>query len=100
MAIDDSSDHESDGSISEGSIRNAMYQLVFGRRNPPLSPNAPASYDAVDSKIEDLIRRSRLEAVIKSQRKESEDLATDMDMDDDVKEANSDEDDEWHPGHG
>mmetsp|Transcript_11472 Transcript_11472/g.24478 ORF Transcript_11472/g.24478 Transcript_11472/m.24478 type:complete len:271 (+) Transcript_11472:30-842(+) len=99
MAVDDIG-HESDSSVSESSIRNAMYQLVFGRRNPPLPRSISAGggcgqYDAVDSKIEDIIRRSRLQAVIKSQKKErSEDAASDMDAD------ITNGDDEWHPGHG
>jgi len=67
VSEDDS--HESDSSVSESSIRNAMYQLVFGRRNPPLSNAAigggVVGYSAVDSKIEDMIRRSRLESVKK-----------------------------------
>mmetsp|Transcript_22286 Transcript_22286/g.53987 ORF Transcript_22286/g.53987 Transcript_22286/m.53987 type:complete len:295 (+) Transcript_22286:47-931(+) len=104
MSIDDS-DRESDSSVSEGSIRNAMYQLVFGRlNNPPSSLNdggactAGRCYDSVDSKIEDMIRRSRLEAAIRSHKKEGEESAmSDMDMDD-LNEG--DEDDEWNPGHG
>ena len=104
MSIDDS-DRESDSSVSEGSIRNAMYQLVFGRlNNPPSSLNdggactAGRCYDSVDSKIEDMIRRSRLEAAIRSHKKDGEESAmSDMDMDD-LNEG--DEDDEWNPGHG
>mmetsp|Transcript_30258 Transcript_30258/g.55593 ORF Transcript_30258/g.55593 Transcript_30258/m.55593 type:complete len:269 (+) Transcript_30258:114-920(+) len=94
--------HDSDSSVSESSIRNAMYQLVFGRRNPPLPRSISAGggcgqYDAVDSKIEDIIRRSRLQAIIKSHKKErNEDAASDMDMDADITNG----DGEWHPGHG
>lgn len=99
MAIDESSDHESDSSVSEGSIRNAMYQLVFGRKNHPPSLNNPVAngrYDTVDSKIEDLIRRSRLEAAIKSKKKESDESGMEMDMDMDE----DDDDETWIPGHG
>mmetsp|Transcript_15846 Transcript_15846/g.27028 ORF Transcript_15846/g.27028 Transcript_15846/m.27028 type:complete len:271 (+) Transcript_15846:69-881(+) len=99
MAIDDS-DLESDSSVSESSIHNAMYQLVFGRRNPPpsINGNPCGRYDAVDSKIEDIIRRSRLEAVIKSKKQENkeEEYAMEMDTNGDM----TDEDDEWNPGHG
>ncbi|KAL7426257.1 hypothetical protein ACHAXH_000289 [Discostella pseudostelligera] len=69
--------------VSESSIRNAMYQLVFGRLSMHSgigsaggggggsSVGGVSKYDAVDSKIEDLIRRSRLEATIEG-RKEKE----------------------------
>ena len=131
MAIDDDDREDSDGDcdggsvVSESSIRNAMYQLVFGRWSPP-SPlgstvggvgggggggggvvgavSAVGRYDVVDSKIEDLIRRSRLEAVFGSSGGEvvrggrdgrSEGLyaamaassSSDVDMDDDVTEG-------------
>ena len=124
MSIDDdennnNSDHEScDGSsVSESSIRDAMYQLVFGRRQamPSIGNGSAASgatnYDAVDNKIEQLIRRSRMEATIKGQKSqkqedsnmdnEEEDDVMKMDEDDDDnKGAKDDDDDEWHPGHG
>mmetsp|Transcript_20127 Transcript_20127/g.43709 ORF Transcript_20127/g.43709 Transcript_20127/m.43709 type:complete len:271 (+) Transcript_20127:124-936(+) len=103
MSIDDSDCESSNSSVSEGSIRNAMYQLVFGRRNPPLLSNGNVGgghrYDNVDSKVEDMIRRSRLEAAIKSKKKENEKLAADVDMDD-MDDGNSDEEDDWLPGHG
>lgn len=106
MPIDDS-DHESDGSVSEGSIKNAMYQLVFGRKNlePPGGSGGgigPGRYDAVDSKIEDLIRRSRLQAAVKSHKEEKkEDSAMDMEMEGDNCKANElSGDDCWIPGHG
>ncbi|KAL9191488.1 hypothetical protein ACHAXT_001194 [Thalassiosira profunda] len=107
MSIDDS-DHESDSSVSEGSIKNAMYQLVFGRRNP-VGPKptvngnvAGGRYDAVDSKIEDLIRRSRLQAAVNNQKQERGHSNSSMDIDD-VDEGGTDElggDEEWNPGHG
>jgi len=124
MSIDDdennnNSDHEScDGSsVSESSIRDAMYQLVFGRRQamPSIGNGSAASgatnYDTVDNKIEQLIRRSRMEATIKGQKSQKqedsnmdndEDDVMKMDEDDDhMKGAREyDEDDEWHPGHG
>lgn len=119
MSIDDdNSDHDScDGSsVSESSIRDAMYQLVFGRRQamPSIGNGSAASgatnYDTVDNKIEQLIRRSRMEATIKGQKcqkKEDnimdndEDDVMKMDEDDDhIKGAKEHEDDEWHPGHG
>ena len=68
-SIDSSS---SSGSVSESSIRNAMYQVVFGRRKGYGSCSGGGNcgggrmYDVVDSKIEDLIRRSRMEALVKS----------------------------------
>ncbi len=74
MSIDDS-DYDSDyDSVSESSIRDAMYQLVFGRGKTRLfSERAGYShYDSVDSKIEDLIRKSRMEAEIKSKREKSD----------------------------
>lgn len=85
----DDSDCESNSSVassvSEGSIRNAMYQLVFGRRNPQPSLNGSVGcgqrYDKVDTKIEEMIRRSRLEAAIKSKKKENEEAARGMDID-------------------
>ncbi|KAL7543742.1 hypothetical protein ACHAXR_013054 [Thalassiosira sp. AJA248-18] len=112
MAIDDGSDHEScDSSVSEGSIRNAMYQLAFGRMNhhhPPLLLSGSSSvaagcggrYDAVDAKIENLIRRSRMEAVIKSQKKESEEEESGMEMDMDDGEIMNGGEVDWCPGHG
>ena len=63
---DDDSLDSSSGSISESSIRNSMYQVVFGRMKGSRNVIGDASYDAVDRKIEDLIRRSRIEAVLKS----------------------------------
>lgn len=113
MAVEDV-DHESDSSVSEGSVRSAMYQLVFGRRrDPPLPPGACGAggggcgrgrYDAVDSKIEDIIRRSRLAAVIRSRKEEERgkgegDAAADMDTDD-GEDAPDGDDEEWNPGHG
>ncbi len=135
MSIDDSSscssssnnnnngreeDHGDDNSsiVSESSIRKVVYQLVFGR----LSMNSTigsggvggggtvGKYDAVDSKIEDLIRRSRLEATIKDRKEKekknggdwcevrirsmasmsSSDMDMDMDDDDDNEDADSD----------
>jgi len=124
MSIDDennnNSDHEScDGSsVSESSIRDAMYQLVFGRRqampsigNGSGAASGATNYDTVDNKIEQLIRRSRMEATIKGQKSQKqednnmdndEDDVMKMDEDDDnVTGAREyDEDDEWHPGHG
>ena len=58
------------GSVSESSIRNSMYQVVFGRMKG--SPTNGATYDYVDSKIEDLIRRSRMEAVLKSKNQKND----------------------------
>ena len=113
--IDNDDDDECNNSvcsaISESSIKSAMYQLVFGRWRPP-SPlthvggtnsggtngtsgggTVVGRYDAVDSKIEDMIRRSRLEAVIRSSKSEdgnSRDQSpmssrlSDVDMDDDA----------------
>ncbi|KAL7551085.1 hypothetical protein ACHAWF_014283 [Thalassiosira exigua] len=100
MVVDDSDHESSDGSVSEGSIRSAMYQLVFGRRNPPLSVNdgSCGRYDAVDSKIEDLIRRSRLKAAVKSRAKDDGDSG--MDVEWDGADAVNDDDDDWNPGHG
>ena len=121
MSIDDdnnnNSDHEScDGSsVSESSIRDAMYQLVFGRRQamPSIGNGSAASgatnYDTVDNKIEQLIRRSRMEATIKGQKSQkqennsmdnNEDDTMKMDEDDMKGAREYDEDDEWHPGHG
>ncbi|KAL7521303.1 hypothetical protein ACHAWX_005977 [Stephanocyclus meneghinianus] len=91
-SIDSSSSSES---VSESSIRKAMYQVVFGRRMGYSSCAANGHcaggriYDAVDSKIEDLIRRSRLEAVIRSSKEkrekrkedESESVEKGMDLD-------------------
>mmetsp|Transcript_26934 Transcript_26934/g.55557 ORF Transcript_26934/g.55557 Transcript_26934/m.55557 type:complete len:260 (-) Transcript_26934:310-1089(-) len=85
MSIEDS-DYDSDGSsVSESSIRDAMYQLVFGRGKTRLfSDQAGYShYDFVDSKIEDLIRKSRMEAEIKSKR-ENKDPPTGEDNNMDV----------------
>ena len=94
MSIDDnsSSNSNSDISISEGSLQRAMYQAVFGRRSSSAQyqfhsiPSTISSScnnssssnngigcpynDAVDSKIEDLIRRSRLEAEIQGRKEE------------------------------
>lgn len=58
----------SSGSVSESSIRNSMYQVVFGRMKGSSAGGSGATYDIVDAKIEDLIRRSRMEAVLKSTR--------------------------------
>lgn len=91
-SIDSSSSSES---VSESSIRKAMYQVVFGRRmgysSCAVNGNCGGGriYDAVDSKIEDLIRRSRLEAVIQSTKEkggkrkedESESVEKSMDLD-------------------
>ncbi len=83
MSIDDNASitSNSDGSISEGSLQRAMYQAVFGRRNRaqhqfhslPATAcgsggNGSGCYDAVNSKIEEIIRRSRMEAEIQSRR--------------------------------
>jgi len=92
MSIDDNSsvNSNSDGSISEGSLQRAMYQAVFGRRNnaPHHFHSIPATisgrggngggccYDAVDAKIEELIRRSRMEAEIRSRKEEKQRIAT------------------------
>ena len=103
MAMDES-DRESDSSVSESSLKNAMYQLVFGRRNP-VSLNgtggAGGKYDAVDSKIEDLIRRSRLEAAIKNQKNANEEESS-MEIDTNMEgDENLDgEPNDWIPGHG
>ena len=126
MSIDGSNDSDCDSSVSESSIRNAMYQLVFGRQNSMNNPHLSSSlltangnsgdanaygsstYDTVDSKIEDLIRRSRLQATIKSQ-KEKNGVGTNNDNDgmevddDDIQRADAyydDDDDDWNPGHG
>jgi hypothetical protein len=110
---DDECNNSVCSAISESSIKSAMYQLVFGRWRPP-SPlthvgggknsngtisggsgggSVVGRYDAVDSKIEDMIRRSRLEAVIRSSKSEdgnSRDQSpmssrlSDVDMDDDA----------------
>lgn len=110
---DDECNNSVCSAISESSIKSAMYQLVFGRWRPP-SPlthvggansggtiggssggggTVVGRYDAVDSKIEDMIRRSRLEAVIhgsKSEDGNSRDQSpmssrlSDVDMDDDA----------------
>jgi hypothetical protein len=104
MAMDES-DRESDSSVSESSLKNAMYQLVFGRRNP-VSLNgtgggAGGKYDVVDSKIEDLIRRSRLEAAIKNQKNANEEESP-MEIDTNMEgDENLDgEPNDWIPGHG
>lgn len=83
MSIDDNASitSNSDGSISEGSLQRAMYQAVFGRRNSAQHQfhslpatvggsggNGSGCYDAVDSKIEEIIRRSRMEAEIQSRK--------------------------------
>ena len=125
MSIDGSNDSDCDSSVSESSIRNAMYQVVFGRQNsmnnPHISPSlltangssgdanayGSSTYDTVDSKIEDLIRRSRLQATIKSQ-KEKNGVGANNDNDgmevddDDIQRADAydDDDDDWNPGHG
>lgn len=67
------SDDESvdSSSVSESSIRNSMYQVVFGRMKG--SPMNGTKYDYVDSKIEDLIRRSRMEAVLKTKNQKEHD---------------------------
>lgn len=66
MYSDDESIDSSSGSVSESSIRNSMYQVVFGRMKGSGSGGPGARYDIVDAKIEDMIRRSRIEAVLKS----------------------------------
>ena len=78
MSIDDS---DSGVSVSESAIRRAMYRIVFGRRMSPMSCDTIGYgyYDAVDSKIEDLIRKSRLEAAIKSKQRKQYSL-TEMDI--------------------
>ena len=124
--------------VSESSIRNAMYQLVFGRLSMHSTIGSggvggggtvggSSKYDAVDSKIEDLIRRSRLEATIKGRKeKEKKNVddwcearmrsmasmsSSDMDMDDDDADSGATNtgvggekrhavDDGWNPGHG
>lgn len=103
---DDECNNSVCSAISESSIKSAMYQLVFGRWRPP-SPLTHVGgtdsnggggagggrYDAVDSKIEDMIRRSRLETVIRNSKSEdgnSRDQSpmssqlSDVDMDDDA----------------
>eukprot|EP00985_Skeletonema_marinoi_P018776 scaffold10594_cov162-Skeletonema_marinoi.AAC.3 len=100
MSIDDTSsiNSNSDGSISEGSLQRAMYQAVFGRRNNAQHQfhSIPATvsgsggngtgccYDAVDSKIEELIRRSRIEAEIRS-IKEGKQITKEQEQDDEDK---------------
>jgi hypothetical protein len=117
---DDECNNSVGSAISESSIKSAMYQLVFGRWRPPSplgigggtnsnginiggsggsgSGTVVGRYDAVDSKIEDMIRRSRLEAVIRSNSKNGEDgnsrdqspmssRLSDVDMDDDDDDA-------------
>eukprot|EP00804_Cyclotella_cryptica_P029844 CCRYP_010749-RA/>CCRYP_010749-RA protein AED:0.19 eAED:0.19 QI:0/-1/0/1/-1/1/1/0/302 len=85
-SIDSSS--SSTGSVSESSIRNAMYQVVFGRRKVYSSCGGNGNcgggrmYDVVDSKIEDLIRRSRMEAVINCCKEKKDDERKDDDGDD------------------
>lgn len=94
MSVDNMSiNSNSDSSISESSIRNAMYDAVFGRRRsmaqipsslPPSIGNSGSGhgnvsnggccFDAVDSKIEELIRRSRMKAVIQSRKEEEKQL--------------------------
>ena len=128
---DDQSDDNS-SIVSESSIRNAMYQLVFGRLSMHSTIGGgvggggstiggSSKYDAVDSKIEDLIRRSRLEATIEGRREKERNnrsdrcvvgtryntmSSSDMDMDDGDEDADSDTnkmgavDDDWTPGHG
>ncbi len=91
MSIDDNAsiNSNSDGSISEGSLQRAMYQAVFGRRNTAQHQfhslpatislsggNGIGCYDAVDSKIEDLIRRSRIEAEIRRRKEELKQVTT------------------------
>ena len=147
MSVDDSSsennnnngreDDQSDDNssiVSESSIRNAMYQLVFGRLSMHSTigggsggggstVGGGSKYDTVDSKIEDLIRRSRLEATIEGRREKERNnrsdqcvagtrynntsmSSSDMDMDDGDEDADSDAnkmgavDDGWTPGHG
>ena len=100
---------ESDSSVSESSIRSAMYQLVFGRRNPPTKSHIASPgdgcgrYSAVDSKIEALIRRSRLEAAIKSQKKDNKENTSTTGMDIGGSDQLTDDGGnycEWNPGHG
>lgn len=64
------------GSVSESSIRNAMYQVVFGRRGNSGSVGGSSNYDVVDCKIEDLIRRSRMEAAIKCEKEKGQESWT------------------------
>ena len=89
MSIDDNASitSNSDGSISEGSLQRAMYQAVFGRRSNAQhhqfhslpatvsgsGGNGCGCYDAVDSKIEEIIRRSRMEAEIQSRKEGKQD---------------------------
>lgn len=95
MSIDDNASitSNSDGSISEGSLQRAMYQAVFGRRNSAQHQfhslpatvcgsggNGTGCYDAVDSKIEEIIRRSRMEAEIQS-RKEGKQVSKSQSQD-------------------
>mmetsp|Transcript_27080 Transcript_27080/g.64284 ORF Transcript_27080/g.64284 Transcript_27080/m.64284 type:complete len:201 (-) Transcript_27080:72-674(-) len=92
---DDSMSVESDSSISEGAIKSAFYRLAFGRRD------SNPSQRAVDSRIEDLIRRSRLEATIKSQPKHRKPHGMDIDVDDDKREKDEHaKSGDWLPGHG
>jgi hypothetical protein len=80
MYNDDESLDSSSGSVSESSIRNSMYQVVFGRMKGIGSGGNGANYDFVDAKIEDLIRRSRMEAVLKSTKdKQTSSLEEDTD---------------------
>jgi hypothetical protein len=67
---DDESLDSSSGSVSESSIQNSMYQVVFGRMKGSGSGGI-SNYDVVDAKIEDLIRRSRMEAVLKCKKEET-----------------------------
>lgn len=77
---DDESLDSSSGSVSESSIRNSMYQVVFGRMKGIGSGGNSANHDVVDAKIEDLIRRSRMEAVLKSNKEtQKRDLGEDTD---------------------
>jgi len=92
---DDSMSVESDSSISEGAIKSAFYRLAFGRRD------SNPSQRAVDSRIEDLIRRSRLEATMKSKSKHRKLNGMDIDVDDDKREKDEHaKSGDWLPGHG
>ena len=100
---DDNMSVESEcSSISEGAIKNAFFHLAFGRRGSNPSQRSTGNVDAVDSRIEDLIRRSRLEATIKSQSKQRKPEGMDIDVDDD--EAREEDEHakscDWLPGHG
>mmetsp|Transcript_30749 Transcript_30749/g.70284 ORF Transcript_30749/g.70284 Transcript_30749/m.70284 type:complete len:208 (-) Transcript_30749:87-710(-) len=98
---DDSMSVESDSSISEGAIKSAFFHLAFGRRDSNPSQRSTGNVNAVDSRIEDLIRRSRLEATMKSKSKHRKLNGMDIDVDDDKREKDEHaKSGDWLPGHG